>query len=129
MKIQIVGSENIVDSVNAEVDTATNQLHICITTRERWVPHQLSGGWGMFSAQCVANAPPPAHRLIAVGPNEVADPPGAEVVFLPETEVERDMLFGVAYHHAEKEQICYVMLPVAIPRARTMQTLAEWPAR
>jgi hypothetical protein len=130
VKIQVVGNKNIIESVDVVIDSATNQLHLRLATRDRWVPHQISGGWGLFSKQCLPDATLPEHRLIAVGGGEAeADVPGAEVVFMPETAEERRMLFGLAYHLTEKEQIEYVILPSDRPSATALKPIAIWLSR
>lgn len=129
MKIQIVGNESLVTSVNVALDNKTKELHLTINTRDRWVPHQMSGGWGLFTAQCPPDVPVPEHRLIAVGFDEQGELPGAEVVFLPENNDERFTLFAAtAYHHTEKDQICYLLVPRKLLQEK-LQQLADWPAK
>ena len=130
MKIEVVGNTSLVTSVTVELDEETKELHILINTRDRWVPHQLSGGWGLFTAQCPRDEPIPDYRLIAVGFDEHGELPGAEVVFLPEGMEERfTLLSGVAHHATEKDQISYLLTPRRLPQSTKLQHLANWPAR
>jgi hypothetical protein len=108
------------------MDHVANQLHIVINTRDRWAPHQMSGGWNIFGALVPENAAPPAHRIVAVGAaGQDEDVPGAEVVFLPENDAERALLTGIAYEGSEKDQISYIIVPLSLESVRRLSPLAR----
>jgi len=126
MKIEVVGQRNLVTSVEVSKDDDANQLHILINTRDRWAPHQLSGGWSLFASLVPPGAAPREHRLVAISPVEQhGDEPGAEVVFLPENAAERAILSGIAYECFEKDQITYIFVPVSRESVRRLRTLAR----
>jgi hypothetical protein len=126
VKIKVVGKRELVTSVEVSMDHVANQLHLLITTRDRWAPHQMSGGWGIFSSLVPKNEAPLAHRLVAVGAaGQDEDVPGAEVVFLPENDAERALLHGIAYDGSEKDQIAYIIVPLALESVRRLSPLAR----
>jgi hypothetical protein len=126
MKIEVVGQRNLVTSVEVSKDDEANQLHILINTRDRWAPHQLSGGWSLFASLVPPGAAPREHRLVAISAaDQPEDAPGAEVVFLPENEAERAILSGLAYECFEKDQISYLFVPIARESVQRLRTLAR----
>ncbi|MBU9200021.1 hypothetical protein KTD31_01210 [Burkholderia multivorans] len=126
MKIEIVGKRELVTSVEVSKDDVANQLHILINTRDRWAPHQLSGGWGIFASRVPAGAAPRAHRIVAVGAaGQDEAETGAEVVFLPENDEETALLSGIAYEGSEKDQISYIIVPLSLESVRRLQPLAR----
>jgi hypothetical protein len=124
MKIEVVGARHLVTSVEVSKDDVANQLHIVINTRERWAPHQLSGGWNLFGALVPPGAAPPHHRIVAISETSKDETePGAEVVFLPENDDERALLNGVAYEGWEKDQIAYLIVPLTCDSVRRLRPL------
>jgi hypothetical protein len=131
MKIEVHGDTGLVESVYADVDENSGLLHLFITTSERWVSHQLSGGQGHFSRMCPEGAAPPRHRLIAIGDAHL-EALCAEVVFLPDNDHEAGLLFGSAFHQQEKDQLHYLVLPAqtrAPSTPRRERTFAQWRSR
>lgn len=130
MKIEVHGSAGLVASASAEINDGTDQLHLHINTRERWAPHQLSGGRGIFNALVPEGCSPREHRLIAIE-SSTDENACAEVVFLPENENEKRLLHGSAFCQQEKDQLHYIVIPFPErPRALSrLREVATWRAR
>jgi len=122
VKIEVHGTPGLVTS-------ASDQLHLHITTSERWAPHQLSGGRGIFSA-LVPGCSPREHRIIAIESSTDANA-CVEVVFLPVNGEEKRLLYGSAFCQQEKDQLHYILVPVQEkPRAfKRVREVATWRAR
>lgn len=129
MKIEVHGTAGLVSSASAEINEDTEQLHLYITTHERWAPHQLSGGRGIFSARVPQGCSPREHRLIAVE-SSTDESACVEVVFLPANEREKRLLYGSAFWQQEKDQLHYIMIPLPEkPRVlMRVREVARWRA-
>jgi hypothetical protein len=124
MKIAIAGKQELISSVEVSVDEDAHQMHLLINTRDRWMPHQLSGGWNLFDALLPRDVAPPSYRLVAISESDSFES-GVEVVFLPENEEEEELLFGFAYSQTEKDQVTYLIVPLRQSvRSKTLVRLA-----